>query len=193
MNLVPVIVDKEQHGERSYDIFSRLLKDRIILLADAVDDNLASTIIAQLLYLDSVDQTTPIEIFINSPGGSVSSGLAIYDIIKYKVRAPITTIGMGLCASMGAFLLASGTKTKRLALPNAEIMIHQPSGGFRGTVTDSAIQFQQMTKTKEQLARYLSQMTDQPFEKVLADTERDNYMTAEEAKAYGIIDGVYGA
>lgn len=189
MALVPYVIEQTARGERSYDIYSRLLKDRIIFLGEAIDENVASTIVAQLLFLEAEDPDKDINLYINSPGGSVTAGMAIYDTMQY-IKPQVSTICIGMAASMGAFLLAGGTKGKRYALPNAEIMIHQPSGGAKGQATDIQIVAENILKTKERLNRILSENTGQPYEVVAADTERDNYMTAEEAKAYGLIDAV---
>ena len=189
MSLVPYVIEQTSRGERSYDIYSRLLKDRIIFFGEEVTDASASVAIAQLLFLEAEDPEKDIHLYINSPGGSVSAGLAIYDTMQY-IKCDIETICIGMAASMGAFLLAGGTKGKRYALPNAEIMIHQPSGGAKGQATDIQIVAENILKTKERLNRILSENTGQPYEVVAADTERDNYMTAEEAKAYGLIDAV---
>ncbi|HWQ57464.1 MAG TPA: ATP-dependent Clp endopeptidase proteolytic subunit ClpP [Clostridia bacterium] len=189
-NLVPIVVEQTNKGERSYDIYSRLLKDRIIFLGGEVDDDTANLIVAQMLFLEADDPDKDISLYINSPGGSVTAGMAIYDTMQY-IRCDVVTICVGIAASMGAFLLAAGAKGKRKALPNAEIMIHQPSGGARGQATDIAIHAEQIIKTKERMNRILSQRTGQPYERIAADTERDNYMTAEEALAYGIIDEIF--
>ena len=189
MSLVPYVVEQTSRGERNYDIYSRLLKDRIIFLGEEVNETTASLIVAQLLFLESEDPGKDIQLYINSPGGVVSCGLAIYDAMQY-IKCDVSTICIGMAASMGAFLLAGGTKGKRYALPNAEIMIHQPSGGAKGQATDIQIVAENILKTKERLNRILSENTGQPYEVVAADTERDNYMTAEEAKAYGLIDAV---
>ena len=189
MNYVPIVVEQSNRGERSYDIYSRLLKDRIVFVTGEIDDTMANLVIAQLLFLESEDPDKDIHLYINSPGGSVSAGLAIYDTMQY-IKCDVSTICIGMAASMGAFLLAGGTKGKRYALPNAEIMIHQPSGGAKGQATDIQIVAENILKTKERLNRILSENTGQPYEVVAADTERDNYMTAEEAKAYGLIDAV---
>lgn len=189
MNLVPYVVEQTSRGERSYDIFSRLLSDRIILLSEEVNDNTSSLIVAQLLFLESQDPNKDIQLYINSPGGSVTAGMAIYDTIQY-VKPDVSTICMGIAASMGAFLLSSGAKGKRFALPNAEIMIHQPSGGSQGQATDIQIQADHILKTKEKLNRLLSEHTGQPLEKVKEDCERDYFMSADEAKAYGLIDSI---
>lgn len=189
MSLVPYVVEQTSRGERSYDIYSRLLKDRIIFLGEEVTDVSANIVIAQMLFLEAEDPSKDIHLYINSPGGSVSAGFAIYDTMQY-IKCDVSTICIGMAASMGAFLLAGGTKGKRMALPNAEIMIHQPSGGAKGQATDIQIVAENILKTKERLNRILSENTGQPYEVVAADTERDNYMTAEEAKAYGLIDAV---
>lgn len=189
MSLVPYVVDQTSRGERSYDIFSRLLNDRIILLSEEVNDTTASLIVAQLLFLEAEDPEKDIQLYINSPGGSVTAGLAIYDTMQY-VKPDVSTICVGMAASMGAFLLSSGAKGKRIALPNAEIMIHQPSGGSRGQATDIQIQAQHIQKTKEKLNRILAENSGQPLEKVEKDCERDHFMSAEEAKDYGLIDRV---
>ena len=189
MSLVPYVVEQTSRGERSYDIFSRLLNDRIIMLSEEVNDMTASLVVAQLLYLEAQDPDKDIQFYINSPGGSVTSGLAIYDTMQY-IKCDVSTICIGMAASMGAFLLSSGTKGKRIALPNAEIMIHQPLGGFQGQATDIEIHAQQILKIKEKLTRILSENTGKPFETVRADCERDNYMTAEQARDYGLIDKV---
>ena len=189
MSLVPYVIEQTSRGERSYDIYSRLLKERIIFLGEEVNDVSASVIVAQLLFLEADDPNKDIQLYINSPGGSVTAGLAIYDTMQY-IKCDVSTICMGLAASMGAFLLAGGTKGKRMALPNAEIMIHQPSGGAQGQATDIDIVAKQILKTKERLNTLLAQNTGQPLEVIARDTERDNYMTAQEALAYGLIDSV---
>ena len=189
MSLVPYVVEQTSRGERSYDIFSRLLNDRIILLSEEVNDTTASLIVAQLLFLEAEDPEKDIQLYINSPGGSVTAGLAIYDTMQY-VKPDVSTICVGMAASMGAFLLSSGAKGKRIALPNAEIMIHQPSGGSRGQATDIQIQAQHIQKTKEKLNRILAENSGQPLEKVERDCERDYFMSAEEVKDYGLIDRV---
>ena len=189
MSLVPYVIEQTSRGERSYDIYSRLLKERIIFLGEEVNDVTAGLVVSQLLFLESEDPDKDINLYINSPGGSVTAGMAIYDTMQY-VKCDVSTMCMGMAASMGAFLLSGGTKGKRLALPNAEIMIHQPSGGAKGQATDIQIVAENILKTKERLNRILSENTGQPYEVVAADTERDNYMTAEEAKAYGLIDAV---
>ncbi len=188
-NLVPIVVEQTNRGERSYDIYSRLLKDRIIFLSDPVTDDTASIIVAQLLFLDAEDPDKDINLYINSPGGSVTAGLAIYDTMRH-IKADVSTICIGMAASMGSFLLSAGAKGKRFALPNAEVMIHQPSGGARGQATDVRIQAEHLLKTKQKLNQMLSEMTGQPIEVIERDTDRDNYMSAEEAKAYGLIDEV---
>ena len=189
MSLVPYVIEQTSRGERSYDIYSRLLKDRIIFLGEEVNDVSANLIVAQLLFLESEDPGKDIHLYINSPGGSVTAGMAIYDTMQY-IKCDVSTICMGLAASMGAFLLAGGTKGKRMALPNAEIMIHQPSGGAKGQATEIEIVAEQILKTKQRLNSILAQNTGQTLETIARDTERDNYMTAEEAKAYGLIDTV---
>ena len=189
MSLVPYVIEQTSRGERNYDIYSRLLKDRIIFLGEEVTDVSANLVVAQLLFLESEDPGKDIHLYINSPGGSVSAGMAIYDTMQY-IKCDVSTICMGLAASMGAFLLAGGTKGKRMALPNAEIMIHQPSGGAKGQATEIEIVAEQILKTKHRLNSILAQNTGQTLETIARDTERDNYMTAEEAKAYGLIDTV---
>ena len=189
MALVPMVVDQTNKGERSYDIYSRLLKDRIIFLGEEVNDTTAGLVVAQLLFLAAEDPDKDISLYINSPGGSVTAGLAIYDTMQY-IKPDVSTICIGLAASMGAFLLAGGAKGKRYALPNAEIMIHQPLGGARGQATDMQIQVEQILKIKNKLNQMLSENTGQSLETIKDDTERDNYMSAEEAKAYGLIDNV---
>ena len=189
MNLVPVVVEQTNRGERSYDIYSRLLKDRIVFLGGEIDDDLANIIVAQLLFLEMDDPDQDISIYINSPGGSVTVGMAIYDTMRY-LRCEVSTLCIGMAASMGAFLLAAGAKGKRKALPNSEVMIHQPSGGARGQATDIAIQAEQIMKTKQKMNQLLSEMTGQPLETVARDVERDNYMSAEEALKYGLIDEI---
>ncbi len=189
MALVPMVIEQTSRGERSYDIYSRLLKDRIIFLGDQVDDVTANLVVAQLLFLESEDPNKDINLYINSPGGSVSAGLAIYDTMHY-VKCDVSTICIGMAASMGAFLLSGGAKGKRYALPNAEIMIHQPLGGAQGQATDIEIAAQHILQTKQRLNRYLSENTGQPLEVIAADTERDHWMSALEAKNYGLIDEV---
>ncbi len=189
MSLVPYVVEQTSRGERSYDIFSRLLNDRIIMLSEEVNDTTASLIVAQLLYLEAQDPDKDIQFYINSPGGSVTAGLAIYDTMQY-IKADVSTICVGLAASMGAFLLSSGTKGKRLALPNSEIMIHQPSGGSQGQCTDIQIQARQILRIKASLNHILAENTGKAVETIAEDCERDNFMTAEEAQAYGLVDKV---
>ncbi len=190
-SLVPYVIEQTSKGERSYDIFSRLLKDRIIFLSEEVNNASASLVVAQLLFLESEDPDKDISLYINSPGGSITDGMAIYDTINY-IKCPVSTICVGMAASMGAVLLASGTKGKRLATPNAEILIHQPliSGGLAGQTTEIKIHADHMVKTREKLNKILSERTGQPLEIINRDTERDNYMTAEEALKYGLIDGI---
>ena len=189
MALIPYVVEQSDRGERSYDIYSRLLKDRIIFRDEEVNDVSAGLVVAHLLFLESEDPTKDINLYINSPGGSVTAGMAIYDTMQY-VKCDVSTICIGMAASMGAFLLAGGTKGKRYALPNAEVMIHQPSGGAQGQATEIRIVAEQILKTKKKLNEILAANTGQPLEIIERDTERDNYMTAEEAKAYGLIDEV---
>ena len=187
---IPYVIERSSNGERSYDIYSRLLKDRIILLSGEIDDAMAASITAQLLFLAAEDSEKDISLYINSPGGSITSGMAIYDTIRY-IKPQVSTICIGMAASMGAFLLASGAKGKRYALPNSEIMIHQPLGGMQGQATDIKIQAEHIVKIKERMNQLLAQNTNQPYEKVLADTDRDNYLSAKDALEYGIIDKVY--
>ena len=189
MSLVPYVVEQTNRGERSYDIFSRLLNDRIIFLGEEVNDTTASLVVAQLLYLESQDPDKEIQLYINSPGGSVTAGMAIYDTMQY-VKCDVSTICIGMAASMGAFLLSSGAKGKRLALPNAEIMIHQPSAGTQGQITDMAIHLRRLETIKKRMNSILAANTGKPVEDVTADTERDNFMTAQEALEYGLIDKV---
>ena len=189
MALIPYVIEQTGRGERSYDIYSRLLKDRIIFLSEDVNDNAASVIVAQLLFLDAEDPEKDISLYINSRGGSITAGLAIYDTMQH-IKADVSTICVGLAASMGAFLLAGGKKGKRFALPNSEIMIHQPLGGAQGQATDIKIQAERIIKMKEDLNRILSENTGQPLERISQDTERDNFMTAGQALEYGIIDSV---
>jgi ATP-dependent Clp protease protease subunit len=188
--LVPMVIESSARGERAFDIYSRLLKERIIFLGDQIEDNVANLIIAQLLFLESEDPEKDISLYINSPGGVVTSGLAIYDTVRY-LRAPVSTICIGQAASMGAVLLAAGAKGKRYALPNARIMIHQGSGGFRGNTPDVEIQMREMLHLTERLMQILAEHSGQTFEKVKRDSERDYFMSAEEAKSYGIIDEVF--
>ena len=189
MSLEPYVIEQTSRGERSYDIYSRLLEDRIIFLGEEVTDVSASVIIAQLLFLEAEDPSKDIHLYINSPGGSVTAGMAIYDTMNY-IKCDVSTICMGLAASMGAFLLAGGAKGKRLALPNSEIMIHQPSGGARGQASDIKIVADNIIKTRKRLNEMLAANTGRPLEEIERDTERDNFMTAEEAKAYGLIDEI---
>lgn len=189
MNLVPTVIEQSSRGERAYDIYSRLLKDRIIMLSGPIDDNVANSVIAQLLFLDAQDPEKDIYIYINSPGGSVTAGFAIYDTMNF-IKADVQTIAMGMAASMGSFLLAAGTKGKRFALPNAEIMIHQPLGGAQGQATEIEIAARHILKTRERLNKILSDKTGQPIEVIERDTDRDNYMSAQDAKEYGLIDEV---
>ena len=189
MSLVPYVVEQTSRGERSYDIFSRLLNDRIIILSEEVNSTTASLIVAQMLYLEAQDPDKDIQFYINSPGGSVTDGMAIYDTMQF-IKCDVSTICVGMAASMGAFLLSSGTKGKRLALPNAEIMIHQPSGGTQGQATDMQTQVERMLKIKQHLNEILAANTGKPLETIRVDTERDNFMTAEEAQAYGLVDKV---
>lgn len=189
MNLIPTVIEQSSRGERAYDIYSRLLKDRIIMLSGQVTDDLANSIIAQLLFLDAQDSEKDIYLYINSPGGSVTAGMAIYDTMNF-VKADVQTIVMGMAASMGSFLLTAGTKGKRFALPNAEIMIHQPLGGAQGQATEIEIAARHILQTRERLNKILAERTGQPLEVIEKDTDRDNYMTAEQAKAYGSIDEV---
>ncbi|HBJ98123.1 MAG TPA: ATP-dependent Clp endopeptidase proteolytic subunit ClpP [Clostridiales bacterium] len=189
-NYIPTVIDQSDRGERVYDIYSRLLEDRVIFIADEIDMQLANSVVAQLLYLESKDSTKDIAMYINSPGGLVTAGMAIYDTMRY-IKCDVCTICIGMAASMGAFLLAGGTKGKRFALKNAEIMIHQPLGGAQGQASDISIQAEQILKTKKKLNTILAENTGKPYEQVEKDTDRDNYMTTEEALNYGIIDGIY--
>ncbi len=189
MALVPYVVEQTTRGERSYDIFSRLLNDRIVMLCDEVNDQTASLVVAQLLYLESQDPDKDISLYINSPGGSVTAGMAIYDTMQL-VKCDVSTICVGLAASMGAFLLTAGAKGKRYALPNSEVMIHQPLGGVKGQASDIQIHADWILKTKQKLNKMLAEATGQPLEKIEKDTDRDNFMSAEEAQAYGLIDKV---
>ncbi len=190
MSLVPVVVEQTNRGERSYDIYSRLLKDRIIMLSEEVNDVTASLVVAQLLFLEAEDPDKDIFLYINSPGGSITAGMAIFDTMQH-IKPDVSTICVGMAASMGAFLLAAGAKGKRFALPNSEIMIHQPLGGFQGQATDIGIHAERILRIKKNLNKILSERTGQPLEKVQQDTERDNFMSAEEAKAYGLVDDVF--
>jgi ATP-dependent Clp protease protease subunit len=189
MSLVPYVIEQTSRGERSYDIYSRLLKDRIIFLGEEVNEVTASLVVAQLLFLEAEDPDKDIQLYINSPGGSVTAGMAIYDTMQY-IKCDVSTICIGMAASMGAFLLAGGTKGKRMALPNAEIMIHQPLGGAQGQATEIEIAAKHILQTKEKLNRILAENSGKSYEELAADTDRDNWMTAEEAKEYGIIDSV---
>ena len=189
MALIPYVIEQTGRGERSYDIYSRLLKDRIIILSDEVNDATASVVVAQMLFLESEDPDKDIQLYINSPGGSITAGMAIYDTMQY-IKPDVSTICVGMAASMGAFLLLSGAKGKRFALPNSEIMIHQPLGGMKGQASDIKIHADRIIKIRDTLNNIISEKTGQPLEKVQRDTDRDNFMTAEEAKAYGIIDDI---
>lgn len=189
MNLVPNVIEKTSNGERAYDLFSRLLNDRIVMLSGEVTNDMASIITAQLLFLESEDPNKDIYLYINSPGGSVTAGLAIYDTMNF-IKCDVSTICMGMAASMGSFLLTAGTKGKRFALPNSEVMIHQPSGGSQGQATEIEIAAKHIIKTKEQLNRILSLNTGKPVEEIAKDTDRDNFMSADEAVAYGLVDAV---
>ncbi len=189
MSFIPYVVEQTSRGERSYDIFSRLLNDRIIMLSDEVNDTTASLVVAQLLYLEGQDPDKDIHLYINSPGGSISAGMAIYDTMQY-IKCDVSTICVGLAASMGSFLLAAGTKGKRLVLPNSEVMIHQPLGGAKGQASDIKIQAEHILFIRGRMNRLLSEMTGQPLEVIERDTERDNWMTAEEAVRYGLVDKV---
>ncbi|MBQ8947709.1 MAG: ATP-dependent Clp endopeptidase proteolytic subunit ClpP [Lachnospiraceae bacterium] len=189
MPLIPYVIERTSRGERSYDIYSRLVEDRIVFLGEEVNDSVASVIVAQLLFLEAQDPEKDIHLYINSPGGSVTAGMAIYDTMQY-IKCDVSTICIGMAASMGAFLLSGGAKGKRMALPNAEIMIHQPSGGSQGQATEIEIAAKHILRTKEKLNKILAENTGRPFEEIAEDTERDNWMTAEEAKEYGLIDTV---
>lgn len=189
MNLVPYVIEKTGQGERSYDIYSRLLKDRIIFLDGEVNDASASVIVAQMLFLEAEDPEKDIYLYINSPGGSVTAGMAIFDTMRY-IKCDVSTICIGMAASMGAFLLSGGTKGKRVVLPNSEVMIHQPLGGAQGQATEILIAAKHIEKTREKLNKYLSEFSGQPYEKVCEDTERDNWLSAEEALAYGLVDKI---
>ena len=189
MSLVPMVIEQTNRGERSYDIFSRLLNDRIVMLCEEVNDATASLVVAQLLFLEGQDPEKDIHLYINSPGGSISAGMAIYDTMQY-IKCDVSTICIGMAASMGAFLLSSGAKGKRIALPNAEIMIHQPLGGTQGQTTDMQIHVERMLKIKQRLNEILASNTGKPYETICADTERDNFLTAEQAQEYGLIDKV---
>lgn len=188
--LVPNVIDRTENGERAYDIYSRLLEDRIVFITGEINDALANTVVAQLIYLEAKDATKDISLYINSPGGSVTAGMAIYDTMNY-IKCDVSTICIGMAASMGAFLLSSGAKGKRFVLPNSEVMIHQPLGGASGQATEIQIIANHIQKTKEKLTKILAKNSGQPFEKVLADCERDNYMSAEEALEYGLVDKIF--
>ena len=190
MSLIPYVVEQTVHGERSYDIYSRLLKDRVVFLGSAIDDQVANAIVAQLLFLETDNPDADINLYINSPGGSVTAGMAIYDTMNY-IKCPVRTVCIGMAASMGAFLLMAGEKGKRLALPNSEVMIHQPSGGASGQATDVTIHAEWLLRTKNKMNGLMAQMTGQPLEKIAHDVERDYFMTAQEALDYGIIDEIY--
>jgi len=187
--LVPMVIEQTERGERSFDIYSRLLKDRVIFLGTAIDDNVANLVVAQLLFLEAENPDKDIHLYINSPGGSITAGMAIYDTMQY-IKPNVSTICIGMAASMGAFLLAAGEPGKRFALPNSEIMIHQPLGGTQGQATDIEIHAKRIIAMKEKLNKILAQRTGQTYKKICADTERDNFMTADEAKAYGLVDKV---
>lgn len=189
MNLIPTVIEQTNRGERAYDIYSRLLKDRIIMLGSAIDDNVANSIVAQLLFLDAENPEKDITLYINSPGGSITAGMAIFDTMQY-IKADVSTVCIGMAASMGAFLLAAGEKGKRLALPNAEVMIHQPLGGAQGQATEIEIAAKRILFLREKLNGILSERTGQPLEVIQRDTDRDNFMTAEKAKEYGLIDNI---
>ncbi|MGK9044882.1 ATP-dependent Clp endopeptidase proteolytic subunit ClpP [Mammaliicoccus vitulinus] len=189
MNLIPTVIETTNRGERAYDIYSRLLKDRIIMLGSAIDDNVANSIVSQLLFLQAQDSEKDIYLYINSPGGSVTAGFAIYDTIQH-IKPDVQTICIGMAASMGSFLLSAGAKGKRFALPNSEVMIHQPLGGAQGQATEIEIAARHILRTREKLNKILSERTGQPIEKIEKDTDRDNFLTAEEAKEYGLIDDV---
>lgn len=190
MNLIPYVIEQTNHGERSYDIYSRLLKDRIIFLSGEVGDDMANTVVAQLLFLEMENPDADISLYINSPGGSITAGMAIFDTIRY-IKPQVRTVCIGLAASMGAFLLMAGEKGKRRALPNSEVLIHQPSGGTRGQATDIAIHAERIIQTKKTMNKLMSEMTGQPLERVERDVERDYFMSAQEALEYGIVDEIY--
>lgn len=189
MNLIPTVIEQTNRGERAYDIYSRLLKDRIIMIGTGIDDNVANSVVSQLLFLQAQDPEKDIYLYINSPGGSVTAGMAIYDTIQH-IKPDVQTICLGMAASMGSFLLAAGAKGKRFALPNAEVMIHQPLGGAQGQATEIEIAAKHILRTREKLNKILSERTGQPLDKIEKDTDRDNFMTADEAKEYGLIDEV---
>ena len=190
MSLIPYVVEQTAHGERSYDIYSRLLKDRVVFLGSAIDDQVANAVVAQLLFLETDNLDADINLYINSPGGSVTAGMAIFDTMNY-IKCPVRTVCVGLAASMGAFLLMAGEKGKRLALPNSEVMIHQPSGGASGQATDVTIHAEWLLRTKNKMNDLMAQMTGQPLERIARDVERDYFMSAQEALEYGIIDEIY--
>ena len=190
MSLIPYVIEQTAHGERSYDIYSRLLKDRVVFLGSAIDDQVANAVVAQLLFLETDNPDADINLYINSPGGSVTAGMAIFDTMNY-IKCPVRTVCVGLAASMGAFLLMAGEKGKRLALPNSEIMIHQPSGGASGQATDVTIHAEWLLRTKNKMNGLMAEMTGQPLEKIQRDVERDHFMSAQEALEYGIIDEIY--
>ena len=190
MNMVPYVIEQANRGERSYDIYSRLLKDRIIFLGGEIDDDVANVVVAQMLFLEMEDPDADIMLYINSPGGSVSAGMAIYDTMNY-IKCPVRTVCIGMAASMGAFLLMAGEKGKRLALPNSEVMIHQPSGGASGQATDVTIHAEWLLRTKKKMNNLMAEMTGQPLERIAHDVDRDYFMSAQEALEYGIIDKIY--
>ena len=190
MSLIPYVIEQTAHGERSYDIYSRLLKDRVVFLGSAIDDQVANAIVAQLLFLETDNPDADINLYINSPGGSVTAGMAIFDTMNY-IKCPVRTVCVGLAASMGAFLLMAGEKGKRLALPNSEVMIHQPSGGASGQATDVTIHAEWLLRTKNKMNGLMAEMTGQPLDKIARDVERDYFMSAQEALSYGIIDEIY--
>ena len=190
MSLIPYVVEQTAHGERTYDIYSRLLKDRVVFLGSAIDDQVANAVVAQLLFLETENPDADINLYINSPGGSVTAGMAIFDTMNY-IKCPVRTVCVGLAASMGAFLLMAGEKGKRLALPNSEVMIHQPSGGASGQATDVTIHAEWLLRTKNKMNGLMAEMTGQPLEKIALDVERDHFMSAQEALEYGIIDEIY--
>ncbi len=190
MSLIPMVVEQTNRGERSYDIYSRLLKDRIVFLSGEIGDDMANTVVAQLLFLEMENPDAEISMYINSPGGSVTAGMAIFDTMNY-IKSPVRTVCIGMAASMAAFLLMAGERGKRLALPNSEVMIHQPLGGARGQATDVKIQAEWLIRTKVKMNQLMSEMTGQPLEKIERDVERDHFLTAQEAKDYGIIDEIY--
>ena len=189
MSLVPVVIEQTNRGERSYDIFSRLLNDRVVMINEEITDATASIVVAELLFLEGQDPDKPIDLYINSPGGSITSGMAIYDTMQY-IKCDVSTICLGMCASMASFLLAAGAKGKRFALPNSEIMIHQPLGGYKGQASDFKIHSDHIIRIRERMNRMYAEFTGQPVEVIDRDTDRDNFMTAEEAKAYGLVDEV---